>query len=328
MVYVRKSARFVSSGSTRRTLLTVLFLALILLCFLATDARTKVIQAQSRPLRIGLMPDVNSLPYLVAEREGLFDQVGVEVELVKFQSASTRDSALQAGQIDGAVSDLLAVFFALEGGLDVVVTSVTEGRFALVVPEGSRITEPKQLVGKQIAISQNTIIEYALDKMLESIGIAPNQVRKISIPQVPLRLQMLVSGKVDAACLPDPMAAGAEATGGQTIIDSHAVQISPSVMVFRRDSLEKYRDDWQKVARAYNAAVELLNKRESSCWQDVYREMGFPRITWEVIRLPAYRPSHPPSPEHFADVWEWMYSKGLLQGQWSYDDIVDLTWLD
>lgn len=298
-------------------------LGLIVICLLGAFGWSSPVNARSSPLRIGLMPDVNSLVFVVAEREGIFDRMGVDVELVKFQSASTRDSALQAGEIDVAVSDLLAALFALEGGLEVKVTSVTEGRYAIVVSRQSGITHPRELEGKQIAVSKNTIIEYAVDRMLESRGVDVSKVRKISIPQVPVRLQMLASGKLDAACLPDPMAVGAEVAGGLTIIDSTDVHISPSVMVFRRESLEQHRENWAKVAAACNEAAELLNARENDYWRDVYEEMGFPRPTWDAIKLPVYQPSHPPSREDFASVLMWMQEKGLVKRDWRYDEVVD-----
>lgn len=274
------------------------------------------------------MPDVNSLVYVVAEREGLFAKMGVDVELVKFSSASVRDAALQAGKIDGAVSDLLAAFFALEGGLDVVITSVTEGRYALVVSGQSGVTQLQQLEGKQIAISKNTIIEYACDVMLASAGVDIGKVRKVSIPQVPVRLQLLASDRVDGACLPDPLATGAEVSGGRTLIDSYDVHISPSVMVFRRESLNRHREDWRKIVAACDTAADWLNTKGSAYWRHVYDEMGFPRMTWEAIKLPTYRPSHPPSREDFTSVWEWMHARGLVKRQWSYDEVVDLSWVN
>ncbi len=54
-------------------------------------------------LSIGLMPDTDSLPFLIAEEKGYFADEGLEVDLKQFKSAMDRDSALQSGNLDGAV---------------------------------------------------------------------------------------------------------------------------------------------------------------------------------------------------------------------------------
>lgn len=48
-------------------------------------------------MKVAAMPDEATLPYYVAEREGIFAEHGLDVEVVPFQSALERDSALIAG---------------------------------------------------------------------------------------------------------------------------------------------------------------------------------------------------------------------------------------
>ena len=80
---------------------------------------------------IGLMPDTDSLPFIIAQEKGFFRDMGAKVRLVPFKSAMDRDAALQSGNLDGAVSDLLAAVFAKSGGFDVKVTSATDGTYWL-----------------------------------------------------------------------------------------------------------------------------------------------------------------------------------------------------
>lgn len=68
-------------------------------------------------LSIGLMPDTDSLPFLIAEEKGYFADEGVKVNLKPFKSAMDRDSAMQSGHLDGAVSDMLAAAFAKDGAM-------------------------------------------------------------------------------------------------------------------------------------------------------------------------------------------------------------------
>ncbi|MBQ5419523.1 MAG: ABC transporter substrate-binding protein, partial [Selenomonas sp.] len=84
-----------------------------------------------QPLNIGLMPDTDSLPFIVAQEKGYFKEEGLEVNIQQYKSAMDRDSALQSGNLDGAISDMLAVAFAKDGGFNVKVTSFTDGSYKL-----------------------------------------------------------------------------------------------------------------------------------------------------------------------------------------------------
>jgi NitT/TauT family transport system substrate-binding protein len=64
---------------------------------------------KSSKMKIGLLPNVESLPFYVALEKGYLHDEGIDVELVVFESAVERDSAVQAGEVDGALGDILAV---------------------------------------------------------------------------------------------------------------------------------------------------------------------------------------------------------------------------
>jgi NitT/TauT family transport system substrate-binding protein len=162
-------------------------------------------------LSLGVLPDVDSVPIIIAQQKGYFEQEGLNIRLEKFTSAMERDSALQSGTIDGAVSDILSAAFFRQGGFNVSITSMTNGSYKLVAVKGTN--DVSSLAGKSIAISSNTIIEYATDSMLYEYGLAPEEVSKTAIPKIPLRLEMLKNGKVNAATLPEPFASSAVKSG-------------------------------------------------------------------------------------------------------------------
>ena len=100
-------------------------------------AATTPAAAQGAPLRIGLMPAVNSVPLIVADHLSYFQRAGLRVELTLFQDQLTRETALQTGRIDGTISDLVNAMSARSNGLDVRVVSATDGVFALLgAPRG------------------------------------------------------------------------------------------------------------------------------------------------------------------------------------------------
>lgn len=189
-------------------------------------------------LKIGLLPNEEVLPFYVAIEEGLYQKHGVDVEVVHFQSAAERDAALQAGAVDGVEGDLLAVAMIRQGGTPVKAVSLAmgatpqEGRFALLAAPGT-ITDAEELNGKRLAISKNTIIEYTADQMLLLQGIDPKEVQKVNIAKMPLRAEMLLQKQVDAAVLPDPLAAYAELKGAKVLIDDTKLGVNISQTVFQ-----------------------------------------------------------------------------------------------
>ncbi|KXG78061.1 putative aliphatic sulfonates-binding protein [Fervidicola ferrireducens] len=281
------------------------------------------------PLVIGVLPDVDSIPLIIAEAKGYFDEQGVEVRLEHFKSAMERDSALQSGKIDGAVSDILAAAFANDGGFKVKITSLTNGTYKLLAGKGKNIDAVEKMKGKGIAISKNTIIEYATDKILEKYGVDPNEVNKVVVPQIPTRLEMLQNGKVDAATLPDPLASVAVKNGAKVIESTDRLGINPGVLLFSQEAIEQKGDEIKAFYKAYNKAVEFLNQNEKSSYIDIIIEKaGFPEDVKDIISLPEYTKAKLPSKEDFDGVMDWLVKKGLVKKAYSFDELVDGRFLE
>ena len=172
------------------------------LTFVGCSSPGKNISKPEKTIVIGVMPDIESIPFIIAEKNGYFDQAGVQVKIEHFKSAKDRDSALQSGKLDGMISDILAVVFANEGGINLKIISATEGNIELLAGKDSGINSIKDVKGKEMGMSTNTIMEYTADKMLETAQISPADIKKVAIPQLPTRLEMLQGGKIDAAILP------------------------------------------------------------------------------------------------------------------------------
>ena len=73
--------------------------------------------ATNMKIKIGALPNEATLPYYVAAQEGIFTNHGLDVEIIPFQSAMERDSALIAGEIDGGGNDPVSVALMRNAGL-------------------------------------------------------------------------------------------------------------------------------------------------------------------------------------------------------------------
>lgn len=281
-------------------------------------------QAQLQTINLGLMPDVDSIPFIIAQEKGYFKEEGVTVTLKHFKSAMDRDSALQSGNLDGAVSDMLAEAFAKAGGFDTVITSLTTGSYKLVVNKEEKATTIQDLKGKDVAISKNTIIDYVTDKVVTESGLTSADINKVVIPQIPTRLEMLQNGKIAAATLPDPLATVAVKNGAKVIKTSEELGLNPGVMLFTSKAVNEKEKEIQAMYRAYSKAVDYLSREPMDNYIDLLIEKGgFPKDVKGVLVLPQYKKAAAPQQKDIDDVVAWLQSRQLIQKKYLYTDLVD-----
>ena len=297
----------------------ILTLALVAGCGNSNDKTQKDLQ----PITIGLMPDTDSLPFIIAKEKGYFAEEGIEVNIQQYKSAMDRDSALQSGNLDGAVSDMLAVAFAKAGGFDVKVTSFTDGSYKLIASKDAGINNVKALAGKDVAVSRNTIIEYVTDQILAKEGMDSESINKVIIPQIPTRLEMLQNGKLAAATLPEPMASIAVSNGCTYVTGSDELGINPGVIMFTAKTVDNKTAEIAAMYRAYNKAVDYLNNTSRDEYIDLVVEKGgFPPAAKEALKLPEYHKAALPKESDVTDCIKWLNNKGLVKEHFSYQDIV------
>ena len=304
----------------KRLLAAALSALLLLAAGCGSEPQPK--DAKLSKITIGLMPDTDSIPFIIAAERGYFAEEGVEVELVPFKSAMERDAALQSGNLDGAISDLLAVIFARSGGFALHATSYTDGNYNLVAGGNTGISTAPDLYGKEIAISRNTIIEYVTDEILAVNGLNEREVSKVVIPQIPVRLEMLQSGNLAAAVLPEPMASVAVASGSRYVTGSGELGINPGVIVFADSAINEKANSIRAMYRAYNKSVEYLNHAPRAEYIDLVMEKsGFPAPARDALELKPYRPAGLPAEKDVEEAVHWVKSKELA-GDYRYDDLV------
>ena len=271
-------------------------------------------------LKIGLLLIEDSVPFWVAEQEDFYQANGVEVELIPFLSALERDSALAAGAIDGAISDPVGAILFDKGSGRLKITSLglgktpAEGVFAILAAPDAEINTVEQLKGVEIAVSNATIIEYVTDRLLEEQGFEPDEIRKIEVKKMPIRMQMLLSGAVSAATLPEPLASIAAGKGAKVLLkDASAEQsLSQTVIVFRTESLATKRDAVLSFFRAYDAAVKGINSTPGK-YRSLFLEKGrIPPFMADSYVIPVYPEPEPFSIDLYTPVINWVTEKGLV----------------
>lgn len=279
---------------------------------------------KTQSLSVGVLPDVDSIPLIIAREQGYFKDEGIDVDIQQFKSAKDRDSAFQAGKIDGAVSDVLAAAFAKEGGFDAKITSMTNGSYKLLVNKNAGIKSIKDLKGKSVAVSSNTIIEYSTDMMLKEDGLSGSDIKKTPIAEIPVRLEMLQNGKIDGATLPDPLASEALKNGAVLLSSTDKLGINPGVLLFSSKAISSKTTELEAFYRAYNKAVDYLKSQPVSSYIDtIIKVSSFPEDIKGSIVLPDYTKASQVSEKDVEDVIGWLMDKKLIKNDYTFKDLTD-----
>ena len=282
-------------------------------------------------IRIGTLPTEDSLPLWVAERDGLFTKAGLDVSITVFQSAQERDAALTAGAIDGFMGDLIAAATLRAGGVPVKVVTVmlgakaSEGRFGIAVEPSSTVTSLKQLAGVPIGTSSATIQEYVLDKMMEGAGVPDASIKTEEVKKVPVRFELLMSGKLKAAALPEPFLSLAGKTGAKIVADdTQGANISQTVLIFS----QKYLDDSTNAAGVatllgvWDTAVGSINAATDTFRTLLVDKARLPDPLKDSYAVNIYPTAQLPAEADVQPVLDWMKTKGLLKVPVTYADLM------
>lgn len=284
-------------------------------------------------LRVGVLGILDTLPMYVAEQEGYFKAQGITVDLVPFKSALERDAALQAGQIDGVLNDLISTALLNKEADRMRVVRVAmraapgKAMFYLLAAPQSKIQTPKDLKGVEIGISRSTIIEYVADSLLSEAGLQPSEIAYNPIPDIGLRLNSLLEGKIAAAVLPEPMASLAIKQGARPLLDDSRSTVGQSVISFTKETIAKKPGTLRKFLAAYEQGVKALNTTPAK-YNDLLIDKGrVPAAVKDTFTMPLFPPAAVPSEAEVSAVITWMMGKRLLDKSIPYGDMVNGTFL-
>lgn len=309
---------------------------LILIAFSLTLISTGCGQkAEPKTLRIAVLPILDTLPMYVAVEEEMFAAHGVAVEFIPAGSAAERDQLLQAGEVDGLITDPVALalynrdqprVFAVRYAM---VPTAQFAQFRVLASKQSGITAPAELSGVEIGISEGTVIEYVTDRMLEAEGLAPDAIQTLGVPKIPDRMALLGSGELSAATLPEPLGSLAMQGGAVVVVDDTQHQdVSCSIYAFRHEIVEAHPEAVRGFLAAIAEASQAINA-DKGRWSDLLAEKGLvPKPLMGSYELPDYPGDDVPTEARFSDAVEWLQEAGRLTEAPAYADCVDDSFLE
>lgn len=263
-------------------------------------------------IHIGVMYSSDIIPLAIMTEKKLDEKYGFQLDMQVFQSAKDRDAALQAGELDAVFTDYIGMCMYQNAGLDMKITGVTDGDYVLLAGKDTKISSLPDAKGKEIAISENTLIEYSLDYILEQNKLNSDYLTKKVVPRIPDRLEMLRKGAIDLGLLPDPFSTLAEESGAIVLGSANEFGLYPAVCGFNALAIKDKKDLINKMYEAYDEAVDYVNNTDIKEYEElVIKICGYPEELSGKIKLPSYRKHTLPTEEELSHAIKWASNKGL-----------------
>lgn len=301
----------------------------------SVDSAT-VEQPSDETIRVGVLSIADSLPIFAAEQEGMFEAAGLNVEVYPFKSSADQSKAVEAGELDIVMNDMIVQSLMKKADTDTKVINMafgadpTEGRFVVVAAPNSGIEKPEDLIGKRVAISTNTMMEYLMAQYEDYFDLDASGIELVNMPDLMLRVETLLQGKdIDAAILPDPLATFAISKGGVAVIDDTTLDenYSQSVYLATNEFMSKNKSELKTFVKVLQDSMTDINEHPDKYRALLMEKARVPEELQETYPMPTFSPGTVPSEQEVTRLEAWMVEKKMLDKVYSYADLVDTSFV-
>ncbi len=223
----------------------------------------KLRREDSSAFKVGVMPTLDCLPMYVAKDYKMFDSTKADIRLKPFKAQIDCDAALASGKLEGCITDIVRGQHLKKRGVKLDYVAATNAYWQIISNRTARIRRLNQLTDKMIAITRFSATALLADYAVDSARLKHDEVFKIQINDIDLRLLMLLNNEMDAMALPEPQATKARMYKHPVLMDSRDKDMYFGVIAFRSDAMkDKRRQQQFKVfVDGYNAACDSINKK-------------------------------------------------------------------
>ncbi|MER7082453.1 NitT/TauT family transport system substrate-binding protein [Saccharopolyspora kobensis] len=180
---------------------------------------------EKQNLRVGALPINDLAPLHLAVKNGYFQEVGLNVEIVNANDGSAALASTIGGDYDITYSSYVPFFTAQASGtapLRIVAdcASATPNSTVIMTSPKTNIRKPQDLTDKKIAISgPGTITELLVKATLDAHGVDFSKAELTPVPfmNMPAALDQ---GRVDAAIVTEPFLTMAARNGAIPVVDT------------------------------------------------------------------------------------------------------------
>lgn len=293
----------------------IVIIALLISVGISAQGKTE----QPGTLKVGMMSAVDSIPFYYAQNMGYFNEEGVNVELILFSNGQNRQTALQTGQVDGSMTDIISLITSAHSGFPLKGTLSTDGVFPLL----SRIDIKREDI-ITAGVMEVSVTNYLLDAYLKETPT----INKVYINDIPTRLEALTSQKLDVGIFPEPFASIGALRGLTKIVFDEVLTESVDIIAFTEKALNEKNEEIASFHRAYERAVLDLHLDKTKGEEVLFVAISnLPKEIKGTISIPHFHKSRVPSKEFVQELIT--YTKELAPhiGTILYTDLIDESFI-
>jgi NitT/TauT family transport system substrate-binding protein len=249
-------------------------------------------------VRVAALPIAETGALWAAMEEGIFEEHGLEIEVVPAQGGANAIPALISGDIQFAIGQPFGPIRADLQDLGVVIVgnyanSLAEGTDvnAVVALGDSGITRPADLAGKKVSVNTlGAAGDLTIRKAVQDDGGDPSTIEfvEVAFPDVPAQLE---AGTMDAAWAPDPFRGMIVGAGGVEIVAPYQATI-PGLTVLTSITTQALLDEDPDLVAAYSEAMaealEWAAGNEEAVRAAIATNLEIPEEAAAGITLPEF----------------------------------------
>jgi len=223
-------------------------------------------------LRIAVMPTLDCLPLYVADATGMFGEEHINVRLMKYTAQMDCDTAILRGRVQGVFTDLVRTQRLRQKGANLHEVGATNLHWQLISNRNARIKDVRQLGDKMVGMTRFSATDFLTADLIDR-SKPKNEVFRIQVNNVFIRLKMLVGYEIDAAFMPEPQATVARMGKNNVLADTQTKDIRLGVAVFSMAAKDqkKVRQALPAFVKAYDRACDSLNIRGIQHYADLLK---------------------------------------------------------
>ncbi len=284
------------------------------------------------PVQIGVRTANDHVPFYIADREALYSDAGIEVDVHLVPSNTEIIEALQRGDFQMGAVPVTTAIAAIDRGARLRIVAMTgRGSDGLLVRKDSGITAWEELRGRQIATIRASILDVLLRQALQQHGLDPeNDVQLIYFQKLPDMISALKTGQVDATSNTEPFMTDAVRQGWGHILGYYTEQWPDHpccVVLAREEFLREHAQDVERILSCHVQAVERANGDFSYTAQVIveYLQAFDVELVQDSLSLDKMRVDYHLTQEEIARMATLMYQQGLLEHDPATIEFVDLA---
>jgi NitT/TauT family transport system substrate-binding protein len=203
---IRKLRTVISRKNTRTA--ARIAAATVLICSAAPGHVRAADDLEKPKLQFAILPTMDYVPIVLGLKEGIFAQEGLDASY-QISTAPASLNGLLGGTFDAAGVNWFGFLTAYNRGLPLVAVSELDrgspGYTNFVVKGDSPIKTTADLIGRKVGVlATNGNCDLILNDLMARDHLAYKQVQYVALA-VPELVSTLMTGGIDAACVPEPM---------------------------------------------------------------------------------------------------------------------------